>query len=301
MYNPVVSIVMTTYNAEKYLHKQLDSIVNQTYKNIQLFILDDGSSDSTIKIIKNYQNKYKFITLVVNNNRLGVIKNFEKGISLTSSELIALCDHDDIWMPFKIELQVDSIKRYEQTPALVHSDLEIIDAQGMTLYKSFFNFKGYSFPSQKALDILISRSGIMGNTIMFNRALKDLILPFPDNIPMHDYYIGVINEIYGTRITINKPLVKYRIHNQNIGNKKRNIIDKIKGFFSHKLPYLDRKDFLMYLLKKDLTIKDKVIIKDFLNCIKYKKSIVFFKCLNKNYFKNKKLYKVRLFLRYIIE
>ncbi|NPA60123.1 MAG: hypothetical protein GXO30_06640 [Epsilonproteobacteria bacterium] len=170
------------------------------------------------------------------------------------------------------------------------------------MYKSFFQLKGYSFPNKKSLDILISRSGIMGNTILFNRALKQVILPFFENIPMHDYYIGVMNEIYGTRITISQPLVKYRIHNTNIGNRQQSILKKIKGFFYNDLPYVNRKVFLLDLLNAKLDSLDKSIINDFLKCIEYNKFEFFLKCLNKKeYFKGKVFYKLRLILRYIIK
>jgi len=300
MYNPTVSIVMTTYNAERYLHKQLDSIVEQTYKHIKLLVLDDCSEDNTWQILKEYQRQYDFINIIQNTSRLGVIKNFEKGIATVDGELIALCDHDDIWVPSKLELQVNIIKMY-RTPVLVHTDLEVIDNKDMSIHKSFFDFKGYNFPSYKALDIIISRSGIMGNTLMFNRALKEIILPFPNNIPMHDYYIGVINEIYGTRITLNEALVRYRIHELNVSNRHKSIIERIKGFFSNGLPYIDRKDFLLALYKKDIDIEDKLILNNFLKCIEYKNLLVFIKCLNENYFKDKIGYKFRLLLRYIIE
>jgi len=299
--NPIVSIVVTTYNSEAYLKKQLNSLISQTYKNIKIFVFDDCSTDSTIEILKTYEEQYDFIKVIQHTTPLGVIKNFEYGISFVDSELIALCDHDDIWMPDKISLQVESIKEYK-TPALVHSDLEVIDANDQIMYKSFFQLKGYSFPNKKSLDILISRSGIMGNTILFNRALKQVILPFFENIPMHDYYIGVMNEIYGTRITISQPLVKYRIHNTNIGNRQQSILKKIKGFFYNDLPYVNRKVFLLDLLNAKLDSLDKSIINDFLKCIEYNKFEFFLKCLNKKeYFKGKVFYKLRLILRYIIK
>jgi len=300
MNKPLVSIVLTTFNAIKYIDKQLNSIINQTYTNIELIILDDCSSDDTLVILDKYEKSYPFIKVIQNQTRLGVIKNFEKGISLTNGDLIALCDQDDIWIKEKIEVQVNEILKY-QTPALVHTDLEVIDSFDTTTHQSFFKFKGYEFSDNKSLDILISRSGIMGNTILFNRALKDIILPFPDNIPMHDYYIGVINEIYGKRITLYKALVKYRIHESNIGNRQKGIKDKLRGFIYNDLPYSDRKIFLTELLQRDLSIEDQISIKKFLKCIEYNSYISFMKCLKKDYFKISLNYKIKLVFRFILK
>jgi len=300
MNTPLVSVVIATYNATKYIDEQLESILNQTYQNIEIIILDDDSTDNTLSILEHYAKRYPHIKVIKNNNRLGVIKNFEKGISIANGDFIALCDQDDIWIEDKLLQQVESIKDYK-IPALVHSDLEVIDSNGKTVHKSFFDLKGYSFSSKKSLSIMISRSGIMGNTILFNQALKDIILPFYDNIPMHDYYIGVLNEIYGKRITINKTLVKYRIHNANVGNRKKTHIEKIKGFFSHNLPYIDRQKFLNKLLEEELDSDDKIVIKDFLKCIRYDNFLYFIQCLKRDYFKNDLWYRVRLLLRYIIE
>jgi len=299
MFNPVVSIVMTTYNAEKYLTKQLDSLVSQTYKYINILIIDDCSYDMTMNILRDYQSKYDFINIIQNNTRLGVVKNFEKGISLVNGDLIALCDHDDIWMLDKITIQVESIKSYK-TPALVHSDLEIIDQHDHIICKSFFKFKNYYFPKEKSLDILISRNGVMGNTILFNNALKNIILPFYDNIPMHDYYISTINEIYGHRITISKPLVKYRLHTTNIGNKNKTFITKIKGFF-YTMPYTDKKSFLSTITVSNISTYDRDTINKFIECISYNDFRYFIKCVFfKRYFKNNIGYKIRLILRYLI-
>jgi len=294
----MISIVLTTYNGEKYIEEQLDSIINQSYKNFEILIFDDCSTDGTLDILNMYEKNYSFVKVVKNKKRLGVIKNFEKGIFFAQGDFIALSDQDDIWEKDKLLIQYNAIKNFN-IPAMVHSDLSIIDSEGKQLFDSFFKKKGYSFPGNKALDILISRSGVMGNTIMFNKQLKNIILPFFEKIPMHDYYIGVMNEIYGKRITIDIPLVKYRLHTNNIGNIKKNLFQKLKDFFFKDLPYNDRKEFLEFLLyKNDMSEYDKREIIKFLKIIEKPnfKSIFF-----TNYYKNKFIYRLKLFIRSFIK
>jgi len=295
----MISIVVATCNGEKYIKEQLDSIINQSYKNFEILILDDKSEDRTVEIIQHYERKYSFIKVIQNKSRLGVINNFEKGISLAKGDFIALSDQDDIWEKDKLLIQYNTIKDYD-IPVMVHSDLSIINEKGNIISNSFFKKKGYNFPEKKSLDILISLNGVMGNTIMFNKKLKKIILPFFTKIPMHDYYISVMNEVYGKRITINKPLVKYRIHATNIGNPKKYLNKKIKDFFIQDLPYKDRIDFLKWLLSKnDISEIDKNEIRKFINVVIKKPDLkyIFFS----NYYKNKLSYRLKLFLRTLIK
>ena len=106
---PLVSIVLGTYNGATFLKEQLESLVNQTYSSIEIIAVDDGSTDDTVSILKEYSVSYKNIKVFVNENNLGFIKNFEKGCSLASGEYIAFCDQDDCWHPEKIEKMVQHI------------------------------------------------------------------------------------------------------------------------------------------------------------------------------------------------
>jgi glycosyltransferase involved in cell wall biosynthesis len=106
----MISIAMCTYNGERFIKEQLDSILNQTYKNFELIITDDDSSDKTITIIKEYIKQDKRIKLYQNNSNLGFIKNFEKAISLCSGDYIVLADQDDIWKVNKLEIFLEQIK-----------------------------------------------------------------------------------------------------------------------------------------------------------------------------------------------
>ena len=109
-----VAVLISTYNGEKYIKEQIDSILNQTYKNIEIVIRDDGSSDSTIEIIKEYQKKHSNIILKEGTN-VGFIKSFFQLLGLADSDYYAYCDQDDVWMENKIELAVNALNEADNT------------------------------------------------------------------------------------------------------------------------------------------------------------------------------------------
>jgi capsular polysaccharide export protein len=272
---PLISIAMATYNGGDFIKAQLDSIINQSYKNIQIIICDDGSSDKTIDILETYIKKYPFIELFLNKEKLGYAKNFEKAIRLSTASYIALCDQDDIWEKDKLETQLREIKKIESDdPSLaimVHSDLCMIDKNDKIFNDSYFEYRKYKLKKEKDLGHILGPCGVMGNTIMFNKALKEKALPFPIYIENHDYWISLINEIYGKRITLDRKLVKYRIHNSNTSNSctkiknKQTFLNLIKLIKSRDfyIPYIktNRFQLLSYLLRNyDIPAYDKKVL-----------------------------------------
>lgn len=273
----LISIAMATYNGEKYLEKQLNSILNQSHKNIEIIICDDVSKDSTIDIINNYIKKYSFIKLFKNEKNLGYVKNFEKAINLCDSQYITLCDQDDIWEVNKLEIQLKEIKKqeklYPRSPILIHSDLSMIDKDCKTFNTSYFKYRKYKLKKEKDLSHILGPCGVMGNTILFNKKLKNKILPFPPYIENHDYWISLINEIFGKRITLDSKLVKYRIHISNASNSENKIKSNNKrlALFQRILkrdfyiPYIHTKRFqLISYILRNFTISKvdkKVLVK----------------------------------------
>ncbi|EIO7716388.1 glycosyltransferase, partial [Campylobacter coli] len=129
--NDTVAVILATYNGEKYLKQQIDSILDQTYKDIKIYIGDDSSKDNTINIIKTYKNLYPDkITYYQNETNIGFIKNFEKLLQIAKEDYIAFSDQDDVWLPCKLEEQIKAIKEVEKKdnlPIMCHSDLIMID------------------------------------------------------------------------------------------------------------------------------------------------------------------------------
>ena len=133
-----VDILLATYNGEKYVAEQIESILNQTYKNFNLIISDDCSKDSTPDILKKYAEKDKRIILHLQLQNLGVVKNIEFLLKQVNSELYMLSDQDDVWLKEKVEKSVETLKR--KNADLVFGDLEVVDQDLNTIYPSFGDF-----------------------------------------------------------------------------------------------------------------------------------------------------------------
>lgn len=313
----VISIAMATYNGQKFLTQQIDSILNQSYKNLELIICDDISTDKTIEIIEGYIKKYDFIKLYKNEINLGFVKNFEKAIGLCSGKYIALSDQDDIWELNKLELYINEIQKIEKEnidlPVMIHSDLITIDSMSKVIEKSYFEFRNYNFKAKKSIGTMLGPCGVMGNTILFNKELKKYILPFPDNLAFHDYWIAVVNELLGKRITLYDKLVMYRVHETNSSNSEKNIsrkkslVNSIKTVLTRDftLPYKTtiRKETIKELLKRfNLLKEDRKIVEIF---VKYLSSnlnklhAIYF-MIKYNYIKTGLKYRLSVFLKVLL-
>lgn len=270
---------MATYNGAQYIEQQLDSILNQTYPNIHLIIADDVSTDDTFVILKKYALKYPNITISRNTSRLGYVKNFEQLIANTDGKYFALSDQDDIWELNKLSVSMNAMldkeKMFPEKAIMVHSDLQVIDSDGEDLHFSYFKFRGYHFHKLNDVAGMISRCGVMGNTILFNQALKKQILPFDLNVVHHDYWIAVINELKGVRVSLKEPLVKYRIHANNASEKIKLFTKNKNTDFSKLLPYRDnnRYQVLKAILSRfELDAADKRTILIFLKYLRANKN-----------------------------
>jgi glycosyltransferase involved in cell wall biosynthesis len=205
---PLISIAICTYNGEKYIEEQLDSIVNQSYPNLEIIVLDDCSTDNTIAIIKAKYN-YPNLKLYANNCNLGFIKNFEKILPLCNGEYIALADQDDIWHLDKILLQSKLI----QNNLLVYADSELVDEDGISLNTKVsdrFNF----VRGNPNLAFIISNC-ISGHNILFKKDLLAYALPLPLNV-FHDIWLVFVASTIGTIDFVDLPLVKYRQHKKSV-------------------------------------------------------------------------------------
>jgi len=215
---PLVSIALCTYNGERYLKEQLDSIVNQSYSNIELIAVDDCSSDSTIKILKEYSQKHTFIKVYSNTENLGYIKNFEKAMQLCNGLLIALCDQDDIWKSDKIEKQVQAIGKN----MLIYHDSEFIDQEGNSLNKCMSDIMNLYRGDQP--EVFLFFNCISGHSVLLKKELLEKMLPFPDAY-FHDWWMGYVATNAGSIDYLSEALVKYRQHE----NADTNILKRDGG------------------------------------------------------------------------
>ena len=219
-----VDILLATYNGEKYLAEQLDSILNQTYKNFNLIISDDNSKDSTVKILEEYEKKDDRITVFKQEKNLGVIANFEFLLSKVESDYFMFSDQDDIWNENKIEV---SLNRLQETDSdVVFTDLMVVDDKLNTLYNSYWELKGLKNKILKynSFDALYLNNYVTGCTMIMKKEViaKSLPLPKSTKYVLHDYWIALIASQSGKIEFLNEPTIKYRQHKNNrIGSKTR--------------------------------------------------------------------------------
>lgn len=221
---PLISITLCTYNGTKFLTSQLDSLVGQTYSNLEIIIVDDLSSDSTWEILKDYAAKFSNIHLYRNTTNLGYQKNFEKALQYCKGDFIAISDQDDIWDLDKISKLHARIGDY----ILVYHDSEFIDENGDTLGMKMsdkFNMIRGGDPMP-----FLFYNCISGHSMMFKRDLLKDVLPFPHK-GMYDHWISFMACIVGKIEYVDECLVKHRRHMDNstdvLGRKK---IDSKKEF-----------------------------------------------------------------------
>jgi len=212
----LVSIALCTYNGENFLREQLDSLVNQTYTNTEIIIVDDCSKDKTFEILEEYAQKFTFIKVYKNNSNLGYVKNFERALLLCKGDYIALCDQDDIWIEDKIKLQVEGIG----DNMLIYHDSEFITDHGNSMNKKMSDIKNmYQGQSYK---VFLFFNCVSGHAVLMKKELIKYCLPFPKNI-YYDQWLAYSATNNGGVVYLNKVLVKYRQH----VNSETNIL-KIK-------------------------------------------------------------------------
>jgi glycosyltransferase involved in cell wall biosynthesis len=205
----LVSIVLATYNGEAFLAKQLESLFNQTYSNIEIVAVDDGSRDNTVSILNEHALRHPNMKVFVNDVNLGFIKNFEKGCSLSSGDLIALCDQDDYWDENKIKKMVATI---EDHPIIYCDSLvcnENLEPTG-TKISDLVNFRSWSNPLQLAVFCRIYAHAMMFTRSFFNKAV-----PFLEVIPP-DWWLPYLSTFYGGMKYFPEPLNLYRQHSGNV-------------------------------------------------------------------------------------
>lgn len=210
-----ISVAMTTYNGERFLNKQIDSILTQTLMPDEIIICDDGSSDGTKNILESYQSMHSdLIKVYYNETNLGYIKNFEKAISLTKGDFIALSDQDDLWVPNRLISLFTEINE----SLLVYSDSKIINSNDLIVSHNFIADCD-KFPTYSFMDLFLRKGIVQGSSILFSRTLYEKAIPFPDIIP-HDVWLITIAKNYN-RISFSKnTFLYYRMHDKNVIGKK---------------------------------------------------------------------------------
>jgi len=209
---PLISVALCTYNGETYLRKQLDTLVLQTYPNLEIIALDDQSKDGTFKILKEYEEKYSFFKAIINDQNLGFVKNFEKAIKLCAGDFIAISDQDDLWELNKIEVLYKEIG----DNMLIYHDSHLIDSNDKKLGNQKMSTETRIHSGNCNLYFL-TKNSVSGHASLFRKELKEYIFPFDERF-YYDWWIAYVAASVGKIKYISNILVHYRKHAVNVTN-----------------------------------------------------------------------------------
>lgn len=227
----LIHIVLATYNGERFIREQLDSILEGTADDFSIEVCDDGSTDGTLEIVREYAGQYECIRIHENEKNLGYARNFIEGIKRSGSPYIMLCDQDDIWMPDKIARTLKAMKSLEEEcrrgdgcPLLVFTDaINYEDGTGKEL-GSFHQNSRLNVDKTDPAHLLMENKCI-GCTVMVNAAIIPYLETVPEEIRVHDWWLALICSCFGKIGYLPETTLQYRQHHDNmIGGS---------GFFSY--------------------------------------------------------------------
>jgi len=214
-----ISIAMAVFEGERFIGRQLDSILCQSLAPDEIIICDDSRSDKTYKAIEDITGQNSGIVKYFKNETpLGVSRNFEKAISLTSGDIIFLSDQDDVWQEDKIA-KLASLLDASPDCGGAFCNSELVDEYLKPLGTTHWDLR--AFNGNASIDFFLKRVPAAGHNMVFRAGLKDLLLPFPDLNECHDTWIGlVITAVNGWAFTA-ETLTQFRQHDNNLSQKNR--------------------------------------------------------------------------------
>ena len=232
----MVSVCMGTKDGAAFIGEQLESILAQLNGNDEVIVADDCSSDDTLKVIRSFRDR-RIRVLESPPSERGIARTFQASLMASRGEFIFLADQDDVWLPEKVGIMKAALAEYD----LVVSDCQLVDDNLRIKSRSFYDRNR----SGRGLFRNLVRNSYMGCCMAFTRKLMDRALPFPADVPIHDFWIGLIGELYFNVLFLPDVLVLHRRHGSNASTSgeasRRSINEKIlyryqvvKNLFIHK-------------------------------------------------------------------
>ncbi|XJZ26979.1 glycosyltransferase family 2 protein [Bacillota bacterium Lsc_1132] len=264
-----VQILMSSYNGEKYIGQQMDSLLRQDYKEIEIVIRDDGSTDKTVGIIEEYSQNYSNITFLKGENK-GVISSFFELVlkADTNADYFAFCDQDDVWKQSKVSRAVQLLENENSNiPLLYFSRLDIVDEQLQLLKQSPVPPSGVGFKNALIQNVAT------GCTIFFNKTMLELFkshIPNKEKVTMHDSWFYLLGTGLGKVIYDEESHLLYRQHSSNTlgmaDNKLKSAMVRYKNFKKEgrRKPYTQQAEEFYRLFKEELNPEKRKLIEDFL-------------------------------------
>lgn len=233
-----IAILMATYNGEEYVGEQLDSILNQTFKDWTLYVHDDGSSDGTMGVVKRYASQYPNKIVVIDGPSTGGAKtNFFYLMNEVVADYIMFSDQDDFWLPQKIEKTYKKCLELEDShtdePIAIFTDLKVVDKDLNVLSEKMSSYQTLKMDNTDINKLMI-QNVVTGCTMMINRICRDMSLKCKDynRVIMHDWWCALVASYFGRIGYVGESLIEYRQHGDNsVGAKNINSI----GYIGNKL------------------------------------------------------------------
>jgi glycosyltransferase involved in cell wall biosynthesis len=220
--NEIITILLATYNGEKYLREQIESLLDQTYTNWHLIVRDDNSTDHTTAILEQYKKLYpEKITILPNKGaNLGSVLNFNALLTFAQgADYIMFCDQDDKWKKDKIAITFSKLCELEQQygkgcPLLVYTNFQYVD-ENMQVIESKKDFE-INRIKRFGFSHLLAHNPVYGCTTIINRALANKVGSIPEQAENHDYWIALVAAAFGKLLYLPERTILYRQHSRNI-------------------------------------------------------------------------------------
>ncbi len=220
---PLVEVLLATYNGERFLREQIESILAQDYPALRVVARDDGSADGTRAILEEYEMRdpRRFRVLAPGEPTGSAKGNFMRLLRASSAEYVCLADQDDLWKPDKVSKGMERMRSLESRnagalPLLVFSDLEVVDDGLHMLQASFWRHQRINPANIHRFARLLTQNVVTGCTVMTNRPLAQLAVTMPAEAFMHDWWIALMACAYGDADFLREPTVLYRQHGGNL-------------------------------------------------------------------------------------
>lgn len=239
--NNQIDILLATYNGAQYISAQIRSLQNQTFQDWKLIVHDDGSTDGTLHILRNFMKDDARIVIVEDEKRFHCAeKNFMYLLTKSTAPFCICCDQDDIWLENKLQLMLEAIQKYDNSiPQAVYSNSYVYEASREYI-------AGHATLSQPKVlkDVLFMNAGVQGCAILFNDKLRDICKDAPEIVAMHDHVITLAATVFGELHYLPLRLMLYRRHEATVtGYTAKNLKERVMHFFEGKKSVLDRRHY----------------------------------------------------------
>lgn len=191
MTTPLVTVICVCYNQARFVMEALDSVVNQTYSNIELIVIDDGSVDGSGKVIKQWMGHHAQATLIMNGKNIGYCKTFNKAYKISKGEFIIDLSADDVLLPNRVEEGVSQLKRAGESFGVAFSDAQYINEAGNPIKLHSEKYPHATIPSGDVYKDLMERYFICSPTMMFRKAMLDSLGGYDESLAFEDFDLWI--------------------------------------------------------------------------------------------------------------